>query len=102
MPRLKQVAQQGGHALPKDIGRREKGTALMKTRTMGIQNGFNKENYRKDATLEGPCLETSATAGWVALNDSRGFERAGSKEERATITGEDSAGFLAELKAFEQ
>lgn len=68
---------------------------------MGIQNGFNKDNHGKDATLEGPCLETSATTGWVALNGSRGFERAGSKEEIVTITGEDSAGFLAELKAFQ-
>lgn len=72
----------------------------MKTRVMGIQNG-NKENYGKDATLEGPCLETSATAGWVALNDSRGFEGQGPRK-RVTVMREESAAFLAELKAFQQ
>lgn len=71
----------------KTLGGEKKGTSLMKTRMMGIQNSFNKENYGKDATLEGPCLETSATAGWVALNDSRGFERAGSKEESDCYEG---------------
>lgn len=42
-----------------DIGRREKGP----TRMMGSQDGFNGENYRRDTTLQGLCLEVSATAG---------------------------------------
>jgi len=78
----------------------------MKTRTMGIQNGFNKKKIKNTPMgrmqLWSPCLETSVTTGWVALNDSGGYERAGPKEERVTVTGEDSAGFLAELKAFQQ
>lgn len=53
-----------------DIGRREKGPGWM----MGIQDGFNGENYRRDTTLEGPCLEISATArlGGILW---RGWER---------------------------
>lgn len=83
----KQVGQQGGHALPKDVGRREKRYIPNETQDDGDPERFKKENYGKDATLEGPCLETSATAGWVALNDSRGFERAGSKEESDCYEG---------------
>lgn len=46
----------------------------------GIQDGFNGENYRKDTTLEFPAWKSLPQQGWVALNGSRGWERAGPRE----------------------
>lgn len=68
--------EQGGLALPRHWEERKRSNQD----DGGIQDGFNGENYRKDTALEFPAWKSLPQQGWVALNGSRGWERAGPRK----------------------